>query len=235
MPIETLQAAWPWAVLLALGALHGVNPAMGWLFAAGLGLQERDERAVWRALPPLAIGHALAVGVVVAAAILFGRALPPVLLDWGVAGVLIAFGAWRLVRSRHPRYGGMRTGARELTVWSFLMASAHGAGLMLVPFVLATEEMGHGGGQLHHGALAGDAAAFGPDGSVPLLAGIPSGQLGGLLATGLHTASYLAVAGLLALVVYRKVGVRFLRRAWFNIDLLWGGILILTGILTPVL
>jgi len=221
-------AGGPWVALLALGALHGLNPGMGWLFAAALGLQEKDERAVWRALPPLAIGHALAVGAVVALVILFGRAVPPEVLKWMIAAVLITFGAWRLARSRHPRYGGMRVGGRELTVWSFLMASAHGAGLMVVPFLLPNQAPGHEGAHAHLGEL-------GTEASVLLTGGLPPGQLGGLLATGVHTFAYLSVTGLLAWVVYRKVGVRFLRRGWLNIDLLWGWILILTGVLTPMI
>lgn len=215
-------------VLLALGALHGLNPGMGWLFAAALGLQENDERAVWRALPPLALGHALAVGVVVALALLLGRVLPPEVLKVGVAVVLVTFGAWRLLGSRHPRYGGMRVGARELTVWSFLMASAHGAGLMVVPFILPDQALGQQRGHAHLGGFEGD-------GSMLMAGGLPPDQLGGFLATGVHTVAYLVVAGLLACVVYRKVGVRFLRRAWLNIDLLWGWILVLTAVVTLVL
>jgi hypothetical protein len=222
-----MDTAWPLAVILLLGAFHGLNPGMGWLFATALALQERSQRAAWRALPPLALGHALAVGAVVAIAVLFRRVVPLDLLKWGVAAVLVAFGVQRLVRSRHPRYGGMRAGARELTVWSFLMASAHGAGLMVVPFVLTAEAMGHAARHTHPGGAA--------DPSVLLAGGLPAGQLGGLVATGLHTFSYLAVTGSVAWVVYRKVGVHFLRRAWLNIDLLWGGALVLTGVLTLLL
>lgn len=213
--------AWPWLVVVGLGALHGVNPGMGWLFAVALGLQEQRERALWHALPPLAAGHAISVGAVVAVALLFGRAVPFDLLKWVIAAVLVGFGSWRLRRGRHFRYGGLRAGARELTVWSFLMATAHGAGLMVLPFVLVAEE-----------AVAAG-APHASDGAHTLAETIPGGQLGGLLATGLHTAAYLVVTGLVAWIVYRKVGVRFLRRGWVNLDLVWGAALVLTGLVTP--
>ena len=109
---------------------------MGWLFAVGRGLQERDRRAVWRALGPLAVGHALAIAVAVLLAIALGQMLPLRWLRWIVAAALLAVGVDGLVRHRHVRLGGMRVSARELATWSFLMASAHGAGLMVLPFVL---------------------------------------------------------------------------------------------------
>jgi hypothetical protein len=223
--MDGLAHAWLWLALVGLGALHGVNPGMGWLFAAALGMQERRERAVWRALPPLALGHALSVGAIVGVALLFQRALPFEHLKWLVAGTLVGFGCWRLWRTRHPRYGGMRATGRELTVWSFLMASAHGAGLMVLPIVLSADL--NAAGHAHHAGFAGD-------GSLLLTAGI-SGQLGGLIATGLHTIAYLATTGLVAAVVYRKVGVRFLRRGWLNIDTPWGIALVATGLLTLLL
>ena len=132
---------WPWLALAGLGALHGVNPGMGWLFAVALGLQEGRARAVWRALPPLALGHALAIALAVAVAAAIGGIIPVAPLRWGVAAVLLGFGLLRLRFHRHPRYGGMRVGPRQLTIWSFLMATAHGAGLMILPVVLAGESL----------------------------------------------------------------------------------------------
>ena len=139
--MQMVQGPGGWAVLalLGLGALHGINPAMGWLFAVALGLQEKRARAVWRALPPLALGHALAIAVVVAVFTTIGVLVPMRVLRWGVALLLAGFGVYRLFRHAHFRYGGMRVGARELTIWSFLMATAHGAGLMVLPFVLEDE------------------------------------------------------------------------------------------------
>jgi len=125
-----------WGMLTALGAFHGVNPGMGWLFAVALGMQERSSAAVWRAMGPLALGHALAVGAAVLAALAAGVVVPAPAVQWLVAVALVAMGVYRLARGRHPRYGGMRMGAAELAIWSLLMATAHGAGLMVVPLVL---------------------------------------------------------------------------------------------------
>jgi hypothetical protein len=212
---------WPWLSLLALGAFHGLNPAMGWLFAVSLGLQERRLRAVTMALGPIALGHALAIGLAVVAVSTLGLVIPQrVLLTLG-GGVLLAFAAYKVVsRFRHPRWVGMRVGPRELVLWSFLMASAHGAGLMLVPVLVAlrgdavasalahTEHLGHMGHQ--------------PPGRTDSL-------LPALAAVGLHSVAMLAVAGTLAVVVYQKVGVEVLRRAWVNLDLIWVGALVAVG------
>ena len=127
-----------WEAMLALGAYHGINPGMGWLFAVALGMQQRSVRGVWRALPPIALGHAAAVGVVVAAAVIAGVVVPMHVMKAIVATMLITLGSYRLWRHRHPRFGGMQVNFRDLTVWSFLMAFAHGAGLMLMPWVMTS-------------------------------------------------------------------------------------------------
>ena len=210
---------WPWAALFLLGAVHGVNPGMGWLFAVALGLQEQRARAVWRALLPLALGHAAAVGAVVAVAALVGLVTPPSWLKWIVAALLLTLGVRHLVRHRHPRYGGMQVNSWNLVVWSFLMATAHGAGLMALPFVLGLSSPAPHGG---HGGHV-------------MLAGLDPTRSTGLLATGLHTAGYLLVLGIVAAVVYRKLGLRMLRTMWFNIDLVWAGALIVTALVTPLI
>jgi hypothetical protein len=197
-----------------LGAWHGVNPAMGWLFAVALGLQEGTGRAVWRALPPLALGHALAIGQAVLVAVLLGQVIPVQVLKWLVAGCLLGFGVFRLLSSRHPRFGGMQVGAAGLTLWSLLMASAHGAGLMVVPFVI------------------GDDAAAMHDGLAT--AGMSAHPVG-VTATLIHTGAYLLVAGCVALIVYHKVGLRLLRSAWINLDLMWAAALIATAVATPLI
>jgi len=189
--------------MLLLGAWHGVNPAMGWLFAVALGLQERRGAAVLRALPPLALGHGLAIAAAVLTAAAAGLVLGPEPLKWVVAGGLFGFGLWRLIRGRHPRWVGMRVGFRDLVLWSTLMASAHGAGLMVVPWVLSAGAGPHGSGR------------------------------GGLLAAALHTVGYLAVTGLAALTAYRWLGVSWLRTFWINLDLVWGVALIATAAATP--
>jgi hypothetical protein len=215
--------------LVALGIWHGANPGMGWLFAVALGMQEERGSAVVRALGPLALGHAAAIVAAIVAAALLGRVVDPVVLKWGVGVVLVLFGMDRLVRSRHPRWVGMRVNSRELAFWSFLMASAHGAGLMVVPFLLDGGAGGaaDGGGHHAHGAVG----LLGSTGSAVL----PAGAEPALHATFLHTLGYLGVTAVLALAVYRWFGLRLLRAAWVNLDRVWGAALVLTGLLTPLL
>jgi hypothetical protein len=215
----TDATAMSWPALLALGAGHGINPAMGWLFAVALGLQRQRRGAVWGALGPLAVGHALAIAAAIAAAGVVGLILPLEVLKWATAVLLIGLGVFRLVRSRHITYGGMRVDARELTIWSFLMASAHGAGLMVLPLVLGgVTSPGHA----HHVATAS-------------VLGIANIELNGVLAALVHTAGYLLVTGVIAVIVYERVGLRFLRKAWVNLDLVWAVALVMTGVATIVL
>jgi hypothetical protein len=212
-----------WLALAGLGAVHGVNPGMGWLFAVALGLQEGRARAVWRALSPLALGHALAIGIAVVAALVIGLVVPAETLRWIVGSALVTLGGARLLRHRHPRYGGMQVGFRELTTWSFLMASAHGAGLMLLPLLV-----GAGGEAAQSNPHAAHAAHLLAASVVPSL--LVTGPVAlGLQATLLHTAGYLLVTGLVALLVYRKLGLRLLRTMWINLDLIWGAALVVTG------
>ena len=216
------DASIPWISLIVLGAAHGINPAMGWLFAVGRGLQERDRRAVWRALGPLAVGHALAIGAAVVFAITLGTVLPLGWLRWLVGAALLAVGVDGLLRHRHVRLGGMRVTARELATWSFLMASAHGAGLMVLPFVLGAVAPASPTVMHHHhvasvgGARAGVLLAAGPGGLDSITVTAPL----------IHTLGYLAVTLLLAIVVYEKVGLRILRRAWINLNVVWSAALI---------
>jgi hypothetical protein len=235
---------WSWVALFLLGAWHGINPGMGWLFAVALGLQEQKGSAVRSALWPLALGHGLAIGAAVLLAVLVGFILPLGVLKWVVAAILVGLGLYRLFRSRHPRYGGMRVNPRELALWSFLMASAHGAGLMVLPLVLGMAGGPGMSGSAHppsHGfpdagtavASAGHMDHGGH--AMMLLSALPDGQLVGMSATVVHTVGYLVVMGLVAVVVYEKLGLRLLRRLWFNLDLVWAGTLILAGVLTPLI
>ncbi|HET7440240.1 MAG TPA: hypothetical protein VFJ47_02985, partial [Terriglobales bacterium] len=141
-----------WNALFFLGAYHGINPGMGWLFAVALGMQQGNARGVWRALPPIALGHAAAVGTVLLVAGLLQMIVPLAVMKVVVAAVLLALGLYRLWRHRHPRFGGMRVDFRDLTVWSFLMASAHGAGFMVLPFVISMSDkvLAAGGNHAHH-------------------------------------------------------------------------------------
>jgi hypothetical protein len=219
-----VSEGWPWFALVVLGAYHGLNPAMGWLFAVALGLQEQRRGAVLQALPPIALGHAIAVLLAVLVVGVARIVVPLDVLRYGCAGVLIVFGLYKLVRQRHPRWVGMRVGFRDLTVWSFLMASAHGAGLMLIPVLLrlaSTRQMqgAHAhGGHTDHGTVTGSATA-----------------LADLAAVGLHTLALFAVMGVIAVVVYEKLGVTILKRTWFNLDLLWAGALVGAGLITLII
>ena len=219
--MTTLNSFWPWISLAFLGAFHGLNPGMGWLFAVALGLQERRLRAVVTALGPIALGHALAIGLAAVAVGALGLVLPQRLLLALGGGVLLAFAASKVVtRFRHPRWVGMRVTPRQLVLWSFLMASAHGAGLMLVPVLVGLRGDGVPSA-LAHAAHLGHAGHQAPAGNEALL---PT-----LAAVGLHSAAMLAVAGVLAVLVYQKLGVEVLRRAWINLDLVWVGALVVTG------
>ena len=121
----TSTALW---LMLLLGAYHGLNPGMGWLFAVALGMQEQKGSAVAKSLVPIALGHALAIGSVVLIALFLGMTLSLTVVRYFVAAILAGLGIFCLVRHWHPRWVRMQVGFRDLTVWSFLMASAHGAG-----------------------------------------------------------------------------------------------------------
>jgi hypothetical protein len=205
-----------WLTLAALGAYHGLNPAMGWLFAVSQGLQQGERRAVTRSFLPIAVGHEASVVLVAALVLGLGVIADPEVLHVGAAATLIAFGVFRFARPRwHPRWTTMRVGARELGVWSFLMSSAHGAGLMVAPVLLggAAASASSGGG--HDLAMAGTA----PVGAVAV-------------GVALHVLAMVSVMAVVALVVYAKLGVEVLRRAWINTDALWAGAFILAGVIT---
>jgi hypothetical protein len=207
-----MRQSWPWAALAVLGAYHGLNPGMGWLFAVARGLQEQRRSKVLSSLLPIAAGHEASIAVVVGLVAVAQLTVAPRLLPVLAAAALVGFGlltVWR--RRSHPRGFGMRIGTVGLVIWSFLMSSAHGAGLMLVPLLLQLPVVG--GGPHDAWLLIGP---FAP----------------GLLAASLHTAVMLLVMGLVALVVYNRFGVGFLRKAWFNMDLIWAVTLITAGIVT---
>jgi hypothetical protein len=200
----------------ALGAFHGLNPAMGWLFSVARGMQERSRRTLLTSLPPIAAGHLASVAIVAAVVSATQSVVAANVVGLVGGGVLVAFGLWRLLSERHFRWAGMRLSSAQLAGWSFLMSSAHGAGLMLLP-VLATTAVApaHAG----HNLPAAGAA----------------GALTGLLAAGVHTVAMFAVMAACALLVYSFVGVTILRKAWFNIDRLWAGVLVAAGALTIAL
>ena len=208
-----------WLALALLGAYHGLNPAMGWLFAVALGLQERKLSAVLGALVPIAIGHELAIGLAVAVVGLAELVAARELLRSVGALALVGFGIYKLLRPRsHPRWVGMQVNGRDLVIWSFLMSSAHGAGLMVFPLLLG----------LPTPASAEDLAghALPPHG----LAGASVVQ--DVAAVSLHTAAMLAAMAVVAVLIYTKLGLSVLRKAWVNVDALWAGVLVLTGVVT---
>ena len=204
-----MTGLWPWLMLAGLGAFHGINPAMGWLFAVALGLHRHSRAVVAGALVPIAFGHVLSIAAVVAALLLLGLMVDQTLLRHGAGILLIGWAAYHaLYGARHRVRFGMTVGFAGLAAWSFLMASAHGAGLMLIPMVLPMCLAASPSGELTAGA-------------VPIA----------LAAVGVHSLAMLAVTGLIALVVYQWVGVGFLRRGWLNLDLLWSFALVATGLL----
>ena len=211
---------WLWLMVFLLGGYHGLNPAMGWLFAVALGLQEKSGKAVLRSLLPLGLGHLASVLIIIGFAQAAQFALPMSSVRILAAGSLVSFGLYRLLRARHPRWVGLSVSSGELTLWSFLMASAHGAGLMLLPFVLTVPAQPLANNHAHLAMLAGGSPAA------------AATLMHWYFPVGLHTLGYLLASASLALVVYYKVGIAVLRRAWFNLDLVWVGALLTMGILT---
>jgi len=198
---------WPWLALAGLGLYHGFNPAMGWLFAVALGLHRHSQKVVLLSLVPIALGHAAAVAAVLVAVLALGLVLDHAQLLRLGAVVLIGWALWHAFYGHRQRVRvGMQTGLLGLALWSFLMATAHGAGLMLIPVVVPL-------------CLSGPAQGL-DNASIPLA----------LAALGVHTATMLATIAAIALIVYRWVGVAFLRRGWVNLDLLWTAALALCGV-----
>ncbi|MBO9305793.1 hypothetical protein [Thermomicrobium sp.] len=211
---------WAWLSLVLLGAFHGANPAMGWLFAVALGLQEQRLAAVLAALLPIALGHAAAIAVIAVLTVFLGETLPQPILLLGAGVVLLGFAGWRLWRRfRHPRTR-FRATHRELAVWSFLMATAHGAGLMIAPLLIALTSRG---------------STPVPDSHLEHGMGLGSSLGVALAATLVHTTAMFATMTVIAIIVYRELGVEILRHAWVNIDLIWIVVLVATGLLTAAL
>lgn len=199
-----------WATLIVLGVYHGINPAMGWLFAVSQGMQNRSRRAVLSSLLPIAIGHEFSITIVAALVLGASAVIPSALLHVVAAGTLLGFGIFRFVKPRaHWRWTTMRVNNRELTLWSFLMSTAHGAGLMVAPVLIGLQ----GATQASAQSRAGDRQDVGMLAHVPL---VPSG-----IGIALHVLAMVVVMGAIAFVVYEKVGLGVLRRAWVNTDRIW--------------
>jgi hypothetical protein len=203
-----------WLTVVALGLYHGINPAMGWPLAVANGMAEQRARAVFATLLPLGGGHFMAIAVALAPFAWLGR-----YLEWnrairiGAGAVVLVFGVVKLLNRRHPRLLA-RIPPTRLAWWSFLMATAHGAGLMLAPFMLGLCAAPAGGGA-GHAAVMNFLARANMDTA--------------LLVAAVHTLASLLAGIVMAWLVYRYLGLRFLRRAWLNLDAVWGASLILAG------
>jgi hypothetical protein len=195
---------WPWLALVGLGIFHGINPAMGWLFAVALGLHRQNRKIVVMSWAPIALGHAAAVAALVFAVLALGLVVNHAILNHLAAALLLGWAVWHAARGHRQRLRvGMRTGLAGLALWSFLMSSVHGAGLMLVPVVLP---------------LCASGSA-------------PHWLSGAMTAIGLHTAVMLAMIAGISAIVYDWVGLAVLRSGWINFDLIWIAALGICGVL----
>ena len=217
----SISTAWPWLTLALLGVYHGINPAMGWLFAVSQGMQQGERRAVVRSLVPIAIGHEASIALVAAIVIFAEEEVSTVALHIGAAAFLLAFGVFRFLKPRaHWRWTTMRVSGRELTLWSFLMSTAHGAGVMVAPVLIGLGSAGE--------AAASTVSDDRRDAGLATAASIPADALGIFL----HVGAMLVVMGIVAVVVYEKVGVDILRKAWVNTDRVWAAAFVLAAAAT---
>jgi hypothetical protein len=234
-----VSGGWAYVLLGLLGAYHGLNPAMGWLFAVGLGLQERSRRAVLRSLLPIALGHECSIVLIAALVLGLGVVADSTVLHVGAGIALVAFGVFRFVKPRaHFRWTKMRVNRRELSCWSFLMSTAHGAGLMVAPVLIGAgaassaeaDQMKMPPGMAMPGMRTTSPVAHDHE-----LAHVQHAALslpGSALGLLLHVTAMILVMGVVAVVVYDRLGVRVLRRAWVNTESLWAGAFVLAGVVT---
>jgi hypothetical protein len=201
-----------WLTVVASGVFHGLNPAMGWPLAVSAGLMGQGRRSLLGALGRLALGHLLAMG-----AILLPFTLLVPVIAWrrdiqiGAALLVIGFGLWLLIWRRHPRFIA-RIRPTQLTLWSFAVATAHGAGLMLAPIYLG---------------ICRAADARGGHRAAAVLMG---GDLGRAVGVSLvHTAAMILTGGAIALLVHASLGLKFISRSWFNLEAVWASSLVAVG------
>lgn len=200
----------PWLVLAGLGAFHGLNPAMGWLFAVALGLHRNSRRIVWLSLLPIALGHAISIALLVFAVVVVGLIVDQRVLEIVAGMLLLGWAAYHaLYGHRHRVRVGMQTGMLGLGFWSFLMATSHGAGLMLVPVIIPL------------------CLASGPAGELTAAGSLPIS----LAAIGVHMAAMLGLTAAIAIGVYEWIGLAFLRQGWINLDAVWIAALVATGLI----
>ncbi|MGI8872930.1 MAG: hypothetical protein ACR2KP_01110 [Egibacteraceae bacterium] len=218
------QALW-WAVV-GSGVYHGLNPGMGWPLAVSAALMERRRWAMATALAALTVGHFVAM-----AAILLPLSAISTLLDWerpiriAASAVVVSFGVYLLLNRRHPRFLA-RVPPHRLALWSFLVANAHGAGLMLLPIYLGLNSSGGMGG------IAGD---MGDMAGRQAVGGLLEQQaVPALLVAAVHTLAMLAAGAIMAVAVYAWFGLRGVSRSWFNLDLVWALSLVVVGVFSGV-
>jgi hypothetical protein len=204
---------WPWIALAGLGAFHGINPAMGWLFAVALAMHRKSRRVLWLSLVPIAIGHAVSIAAVAAAVVMLGLVVDTRPLEVAAGVFLLIWAAYFAIYGhRHRVRVGMQASMTGLGVWSFLMATAHGAGLMLVPFIIPL------------------CLSASPSHEISAAQSFPIA----LAAVGVHTLTILAVIAAISSIVYESLGVAFLRYGWINLDRFWIVALAATGLILIV-
>jgi hypothetical protein len=214
-----------WLAVIALGAYHGLNPGMGWPLAVSNGMWARREQAVFATFLPLAGGHFLAMAVV-----LLPFAVFLAYLDWSqtiriaAGGIVAGFGAYRLINRRHSRLAA-RLGPRHLALWSFLTATAHGAGLMLAPIALG---------------LCSGASGIAPSSTIEggheaMTELMRSGIATSIAVSTVHTVAMVAAGATMAWIVYRWAGLKLLRNAWLNLESVWAASLVVTGLVSCAL
>lgn len=204
------SAVWPWLTLIGLGALHGANPGMGWLFAVALGRHRGSRSEVLGALCPIILGHLLSTAIVAGLILLLGFVVDQSLIRKVSGLFLVGWGLYhQIFGHRHPVRVGMTVGFLGLLFWSFLLATAHGAGMMLVPALIPL-------------CLANTPAKDLVEGGSLLIA---------TAAISVHALSMLLVTGVIAVIVYEGASLDFIRRGWINLDLLWTAALVLAGLI----
>jgi hypothetical protein len=203
-----MMDAWPWIAVAGLGALHGLNPGMGWLFAVALGLHRQRRSVVYLSLLPIAAGHTVSILAVAGLLFLADYLVAPKLAAIATGMLLIGWALYHwCCGHRHRVRFGLQVGLVGLAAWSFLMATAHGAGLMLWPALM-------------------------PICGSPALGGLGAGGswAAALLGVGLHSLAMLTTIAVIAALIYEWVGLAVLRSAWVNVDLLWTLALAATGV-----
>jgi hypothetical protein len=202
-----------WLTVIASGVYHGVNPGMGWPLAVSAGLMGKGRRDLIASLGPLGAGHFLAMaGILAPFAVMTALVSRQHEIRTAAGLLVIAAGAYLLVARRHPRFL-VRIKPTQLALWSFAVATAHGAGLMLLPIYLGIYAAGEQAAGRHQAAAA-----------------LMRVNLGTAIAVSIvHATAMIVSGGIVAFVVYEWLGLKFISKSWFNLDVVWALSLILVG------